>query len=49
MTISKETLPFLADGVLSVQHKGYEINAALAQGVNWSIEDANYTGNSYAC
>lgn len=40
MTISKETLPFLADGVLSVQHKGYEINAALAQGVNWSIEDA---------
>lgn len=25
---------------LSVQHKGYEINAALAQGVNWSIEDA---------
>ena len=40
MTISKETLPYLANGVLSVQYKGYEINAALAQGVDWSIDDA---------
>ena len=40
MTISKETLPFLAEGVLSVQRKGYEINAALAQGIDWSMEDA---------
>lgn len=40
MTISKETLPNLADGVLSVQRKGYELNAALAQGVDWTIEDA---------
>lgn len=40
MTISKETLPFLAEGVLSVQRKGYEINASLAQGINWTMEDA---------
>ncbi len=40
MTISKETLPFLAEGVLYVQRKGYELNASLAQGVDWTIEDA---------
>jgi uncharacterized protein len=40
MTISKETLPYLAEGVLYVQHKGYEINASLAQGVDWTKEDA---------
>lgn len=40
MTISKETLPFLAEGVLHVQRKGYEINASLAQGVDWTAEDA---------
>lgn len=40
MTISKETLPNLADGVLYVQKKGYELNASLAQGVDWTIEDA---------
>lgn len=40
MTISKETLPYLAEGVLYVQRKGYELNASLAQGVDWNIEDA---------
>lgn len=40
MTISKETLPHLAEGVLYVQRKGYEINASLAQGVNWNVNDA---------
>lgn len=40
MTISKETLPSLAEGVLYVQRKGYEINASLAQGVDWTIDDA---------
>ncbi len=40
MTISKETLPNLAEGVLYVQRKGYELNAALAQGVDWTLEDA---------
>lgn len=40
MTISKDTLPFLAEGVLYVQRRGYELNASLAQGVDWTIEDA---------
>lgn len=40
MTISKDTLPNLAEGVLFVQRKGYELNAALAQGIEWTIEDA---------
>lgn len=40
MTISKETLPYLAEGVLYVQRKGYELNASLAQGVDWNINDA---------
>lgn len=40
MTISKETLPTLAKGVLDIQAKGYEVTAALAQGVDWTIADA---------
>ena len=40
MTISKETLPALAEGVLDIQEKGYEVESALAEGVNWTIEDA---------
>lgn len=40
MTISKETLPNLADGILSIQRKGGVCTAALAQGVLWTEEDA---------
>lgn len=40
MTISKETLPKLAEGVLDMQKRGYELGAALAQGVDWTIDDA---------
>ena len=40
MTISKETLPMLAEGVLEIQGKGYKIDAALAQGVDWTMDDA---------
>ena len=40
MVISKETLPMLAEGVLSVQRKGWQIDAALAQGVDWNEKDA---------
>lgn len=40
MTISKETLPTLAEGVLDIQARGYNVDAALAQGVDWTIEDA---------
>ena len=40
MTISKETLPTLAEGVLDMQNKGYKVEAALAEGVDWTMEDA---------
>ncbi|MBR1396813.1 MAG: 4Fe-4S cluster-binding domain-containing protein [Selenomonadaceae bacterium] len=40
MTISKETLPMLAEGVLDIQAKSHEVEASLAQGVDWTIEDA---------
>ena len=40
MTISKETLKTLAEGVLDIQGKGYEVESALAEGVDWTIEDA---------
>ena len=40
MTISKETVRTLAHGALSVQRAGLICTAALAQGVEWSDEDA---------
>lgn len=40
MTISKETLPKLAEGVLDIQSKGFVVDAALAQGEDWTMEDA---------
>ena len=40
MTISKETLPTLAEGVLDIQKHGYKLEAALAEGVNWTLKDA---------
>ena len=40
MTISKETLPMLAEGVLDIQQKGYNVEAYLAEGIDWTIDDA---------
>ena len=40
MTISKETLPMLAEGVLDIQKRGYDVEAALAEGIDWTIDDA---------
>lgn len=40
MTVSKETLPFLASGILSLQRRGFRVEVALAQGVDWTLEDA---------
>ncbi len=54
MTISKETLPNLARGVLRLQRAGGRLDAATAQGVHWTDEDAlaykgqlNILGNVY--
>ena len=41
MTISQDSLPHLAEGILEIQKKGYAVNAALAQGVEWNDEDAS--------
>lgn len=40
MTISKETLPRMAEGVLQLQRRGMPVTVSLAQGVNWSRKDA---------
>lgn len=40
MTISKETLPTFADGVINIQEQGYKLEAALAQDIDWSRKDA---------
>ena len=40
MTISKETLPTLAEGVLDIQSHGYKVEAALSQGADWTTDDA---------
>ena len=40
MTISKETLPKLAHGVLKLQRAGGTLDAAVAQGADWTHEDA---------
>lgn len=40
MTISKETLPTLAEGVLDMQERGHKVEGGLAEGLNWTIEDA---------
>lgn len=40
MTVSKETLPVLAEGILDIQKKGYKVEASLAEGIDWTIDDA---------
>ena len=40
MTISKETLPNLAEGIFDIHKKGYKFDGALANGVDWTIDDA---------
>lgn len=48
MTISKETLPILASGVIELQQQGYAVDAALAQGVFWTKPDALELRNQLA-
>ena len=39
MTISKETLPMLAEGIIYLQDKGFPLTATMAQGINWDKEN----------
>lgn len=36
MTISKETLPYLSEGVIFLQRKGFDVSCNLAYGIDWS-------------
>ena len=40
MTISKESLPHLYESFVDIANKNYPVNASLAQGVDWTKEDA---------
>lgn len=40
MTLSKDTLPTYASGVISLTKKGYRVTSSLAEGIDWSDEDA---------
>ena len=40
MTVSKETLPIYAQGIIELTQKGYRVPSSLAEGVNWNQQDA---------
>ena len=40
MTLSKDTLPDYAKGVISLTRKGYRITSSLAEGIDWDMNDA---------
>lgn len=39
MTVSKETLPNYAKGIIELSKKGYRVPSSLAEGVDWTKED----------
>lgn len=39
MTVSKETLPSYAKGIITLTTKGYKVPSSLAEGVEWSNDD----------
>lgn len=39
MTVSKETLPKLAEGIIYLQEKGFPLTTTMAQGIKWDEED----------
>ena len=39
MTVSKETLPHLAEGVIFLHNRGFRVNCNLAYGPDWSSEE----------
>lgn len=40
VTISKESLPHLANNIIDMYKKGWKANAALASGIDWNDDDA---------
>lgn len=41
MTVSKETLPVYAQGIIELTKKGFRVPSSLAEGVDWNKEDAD--------
>lgn len=41
MTISKESLPFLAESIIETQKRGFTLAASLAHGIEWNDRDAD--------
>lgn len=39
MTISQNSLPYLAEGVIYLQEKGFEVACNLAYGIDWGKEE----------
>lgn len=39
VTISKQSLPYLAVNIIEMHKKGWELNAALASGIDWNDDD----------
>ena len=48
ITVSKETLPYLNDGVVFLQEKKAHVQVALAQGVCWDLSDMKIFGRELA-
>lgn len=42
MTVSVETLPYLASGIIFLEEKGFEVACNLAYGIDWSKNDNKY-------
>ncbi len=40
MTLSHDTLPKYADGIISLAKNGYKVASTLAEGIEWSMEEA---------
>lgn len=40
MTVSKETLPHYAHGIIELTKKGFKVPSSLAEGIDWTKEDA---------
>ena len=40
MTVSKDTLPNYAQGIIELSKKGYRVASSLAEGVDWNKKDA---------
>ena len=48
MTVSPLSLPYMAEGVISMQERGFIVSGSLAQGVTWQVQDYAIYANQVA-